>query len=122
MGDYRQHDTSSGYQTGRETSGIGSSGQHHDTSIGSSGLMGSKTSDLSGRNRLHKDPPASHPAAQAYSGDNDGGAHVPASGADRERLVEQGKGNLDRDTGVANAPGANTRSLRVEKKYTLQSS
>merc|ERR1712000_798193 len=37
--DYRQHDTSSGYQTGRETSGIGSSGQHHDTSIGSSGLM-----------------------------------------------------------------------------------
>jgi len=106
--DYRQHDTSSGYQTGRETSGIGSSGQHHDTSIGSSGLMGSKTSDLSGRNRLHKDPPASHPAAQAYSGGNDGGAHVPASGADRERLVEQGKGNLDRDTGVANAPGANT--------------
>merc|ERR1712000_390075 len=44
--DYRQHDTTSGYQTGRETSGIGSSGQHHDTSIGSSGLMGSKTSDL----------------------------------------------------------------------------
>lgn len=124
--DYRQHDTTSGYQAGRETSGLGSTsqqdyrqpdttsgyqtGQHHDTSTGSSGLTGSKTSDLSGRNRLHKDPPPNHPASQAYSGGDDKGAHVPASGADRERLVEQGKSDLDRDTGVANAPAANSRT------------
>ncbi|PVH89551.1 hypothetical protein DL98DRAFT_564875 [Cadophora sp. DSE1049] len=106
--DYRQHDTTSGYQTGRETSGLSSTGQHHDTSTGSSGLTGSKTSDLSGRNRLHKDPPSSHPASQAYLGGDHKGAHVPASGADRERLVEQGKSDLDRDTGVASAPPANS--------------
>ncbi|KAK0128500.1 hypothetical protein ONS95_000472 [Cadophora gregata] len=103
--DYRQPGMSSGYQTGHETSGQGSSGYHHDTNTGSSGLTGSKTSDLSGRNRLHKDPPSSHPAAQAYSGGDDKGAHVPASGAERERLLQQGKSDLDRDTGVANAPG-----------------
>jgi hypothetical protein len=54
-----------------------------------------------GRNRLHKDPPASHPAAQAQRGEIDGvgsgvgtqsagGEHVPGDGNERERLASQG--------------------------------
>ncbi|KAH7342652.1 hypothetical protein BKA65DRAFT_295224 [Rhexocercosporidium sp. MPI-PUGE-AT-0058] len=106
--DYRQHDTTSGYQTGRDTSGLASSTQRYDASTVLSDLSGSKTSDPSGRNRLHKAPPAHHPAAQEYSGSDGTGAHVPASGSDRERLVDQGKAHLDRDTGVVNAPPANS--------------
>lgn len=123
--DHHQSDTTSGYQTSRDTTspGLGSSGQQniprHENST-SSPSSGTKTSDLSGRNRLHKEPPASHPAAQsqAYSGGNSGnvgyagesdgkGTHVPAGGVERERVVEQGREGLDHDTGVANAPGAN---------------
>lgn len=93
-------------QQSQGTSGLGSStGQYQDTS---SGLTGSKTSDLSGRNRLHKDPPASHPAAQGYSGNDSTGSHVPASASERERLIGQGKDHLDRDSGVTNAPPSNT--------------
>lgn len=55
------------------------------------------------RNRLHKDPPASHPASQLHSSsqaqDTKGG--VPASGAERERMIGQGEERLDKDTGVA---------------------
>ncbi|XMA15507.1 hypothetical protein WAI453_008298 [Rhynchosporium graminicola] len=97
--------TTSGYQTGHETSGLGSSTGQYDHE--SSGLTGSNTSDLSGRNKLHKDPPAGHPAAQGYGNDSTG-AHVPAGGAERERFVEQGKDHLGHDTGVANAQNPNS--------------
>ncbi|KAG4432827.1 hypothetical protein IFR05_011692 [Cadophora sp. M221] len=102
---HQQQHATSGYQAGRDTSELGSSiTQQHEPSTGS------KTSDLSGRNRLHKDPPAHHPAAQAQSGNDSTGSHVPASGSERDRLVEQGKNDLDRNTGVANAPPANFSS------------
>jgi len=68
----------------------------------SSGLGHSSTA--SDRNRLHKDPPSSHPASQftsSHDSSSKEGAHVPASGAERERLVGQGEERLDRDTGVA---------------------
>ncbi|KAL2075504.1 hypothetical protein VTL71DRAFT_447 [Oculimacula yallundae] len=95
--------TTSGYPTGNETSGLGSSTGQYDN--GSSGLTGSHTSDLSGRNKLHKDPPAGHPAAQGY---DNSGSHVPAGGAERERIVEQGKDHLGHNTGVANAQQPNS--------------
>lgn len=64
------------------------------------------SSGIDGRNRLHKDPPASHPAAQAYPGDKGG---VPASGSERERMIGQGEQRLDSDTGVHNAgPNSST--------------
>jgi len=85
----------SAYRSDRDQSGLQQYGEHD------SGLMAGKTSDLSGRNRLHKDPPSSHPAAQAYS--ESGGAHGPTSGSQRE-----GGEGLGHDTGVANAHGASS--------------
>lgn len=85
----------SAYRSDHDQSGLQQYGEHD------SGLMAGKTSDLSGRNRLHKDPPSNHPAAQAYS--ENGGAHVPASGSHRE-----GGEGLGHDTGVANAHGASS--------------
>ncbi|KAI6711463.1 hypothetical protein JHW43_006019 [Diplocarpon mali] len=61
-----------------------------------------KTSDLSGRNRLHKDPPAGHPA---YSGAGAGDALIPASDSERRNLVGEGREELRRDTGAVNASG-----------------
>jgi hypothetical protein len=60
-----------------------------------------------GRNRLHKDPPAGHSASQ------DGSSHVPASKSEREKMVSEGEGSIDKDSGVANshaAGGANAAS------------
>jgi hypothetical protein len=52
-----------------------------------------------GRNRLHKNPPPNHPAAQEAQ------AGVPASVSERKKLINEGEQNLDRDTGAANAHG-----------------
>jgi hypothetical protein len=102
---------------GRDAAGLGAAGvigeheyrKHNATSGQHSGLTGSEfgnTSTATGpnqpivgdeRNRLHKEPPLGHPAAQA------GGAHVPASGSERERLVGQGEQRLDGQTVVGNS-------------------
>jgi len=50
-----------------------------------------------GRNRLHKDPPAGHPAAQT------GSSHVPASKDEREKVLGEGEQVIDKDSGVANS-------------------
>jgi hypothetical protein len=50
-----------------------------------------------GRNRLHKDPPAGHPASQT------GSNHVPASKDEREKVLNEGEKMIDKDTGVAHA-------------------
>ncbi|PBP27473.1 hypothetical protein BUE80_DR001684 [Diplocarpon rosae] len=47
-----------------------------------------KTSDLSGRNRLHKDRPAGYPG---YSGTGAGDMHVPGSDSERLHLVGEGR-------------------------------
>lgn len=50
------------------------------------------------RNRLHKDPPASHPAA--------GG--VPSSSSETSKIIHEGKQGLKQDTGVGNSHSTNT--------------
>ncbi|RDW75006.1 hypothetical protein BP6252_06148 [Coleophoma cylindrospora] len=52
------------------------------------------------RNRLHKDPPASHPAARG----------VPSSTSETSRMINEGKQGLEQDTGVANSHGTNSAS------------
>ncbi|RDW85826.1 hypothetical protein BP5796_04151 [Coleophoma crateriformis] len=49
------------------------------------------------RNRLHKDPPASHPAAKG----------VPSSTSETSRMINEGKQGMEQDTGVANSHGTN---------------
>jgi hypothetical protein len=105
-----------GHHTGRDTAGLGAAGlvgeheyRKHDTtsslkgSNNQSDLGGSNTSGFTGvnqgvygRNKLHKDPPADHPAAQA-------GSHVPTSGAKSEDIIDQGQSQIDKDTGVVNS-------------------
>lgn len=108
--EYRKHDTTSGqqYGTGQQSSidagqgqQYGATGSGYDSNLTGSSTAGpTNTSNISGdRNRLHKDPPANHPAAQAAQGG------VPASGAEREGLINQGEQRLDADTGVGNAHG-----------------
>ncbi|CZR66004.1 uncharacterized protein PAC_15904 [Phialocephala subalpina] len=107
--EYRKHDTTSGqHQPGSNTSsqydntGLGygqqQSGitgtQEYGSSDTSHKGIGPSVGSASGRRRLHKDPPASHPAS--------GSSHVPASGGEAERMMQEGKEDLGRDTGVAN--------------------
>jgi hypothetical protein len=97
-------------QKGLESQGLG----QHDPSYnsGTSGLPSHSTgaptgyndSTSTGRNRLHKDPPAGHPAAQYQSG-IESGSHVPSSGTEREGLLREGERNIDNDTGVAGSHG-----------------
>lgn len=100
-----QYDNKPGLSTIRPESGLSRSDVQEDSTYSHKPEPGSKTSDLSGRNRLHKDPPADHPAAQAYtnSSNEEDGAHVPASGNERREMLGEGKTVLDDDTGVANA-------------------
>lgn len=95
------HNTSSGLH-GDQKTGLGSN-QYGNTSTGlhgdqtSSGLTGSGLTgshNSSDRNRLHKDPPSSHPAAHAG---------VPANSIERGNLVAEGERALDGKTGVANS-------------------
>jgi hypothetical protein len=72
-------------QKGLESQGLG----QHDSSY---------ESGSTSRNRLHKDPPSGHPAAQQYSS---GEGHVPANGSQREGLVSEGKNAIDNNTGVS---------------------
>lgn len=94
----KQYDNTSSTIGSNQTSGL--NGAHNDQTSG--GLAGNNnTSDLTGshdRNRLHKDPPAGHPAAQ-------GG--VPASSAERSNLINEGEKALDGKTGVANSHSTN---------------
>ena len=99
--EYRKHDMTSGQQygtTGQHSSLGGASGQEYGTTgtgydSNLTGTGPTNTSNISGdRNRLHKDPPANHPAAQVAQGG------VLASGAEKNDLI--GHSN----TGVGNAP------------------
>ena len=104
--EYRKHENTTG-----QHSNLTGTGQHsgagHPSNLPGSGLSEAST-DQSGhgigghsdRNRLHKDPSASHPASSVDKGG------VPASGAERERLIGQGEQRLDNDSGVHNS-GAN---------------
>ena len=97
--EYRKDELTTGqYSTASQPSALG--GQE---SIPRSGYDSNTTGGIGGiggvggdRNRLHKDPPTVHPAAQSG---------VPGSGTAREGMIGQGEQRLDQDTGVANAPG-----------------
>jgi hypothetical protein len=102
------------HHPGRDAAGLGAAGlvgeheyRKHDTTSGlmehhaQSAPVGPNSEDFTGvnegvgsRNRLHKDPPAGHPAAQE--------SHVPASGSEREKILKQGQGTIDNESGVAN--------------------
>ena len=86
--DYRKQDTTSGLMGANTHAGF--TGSSHSTTSGVN-----EGSD--GRNRLHKDPPAGHPAAQTNS------SHVPASKDEREKILSEDEQALDRDSGVANS-------------------
>ncbi|KAF8847170.1 hypothetical protein BDZ45DRAFT_811768 [Acephala macrosclerotiorum] len=111
--EYRKHDTTSGQHQSRsgltdsntsnqyDNTGLGygkqagtTGAQDYGSSDTSYKGIGPSVSSASGRNRLHKDPPASHPAS--------GTSHVPASGGETRRLMQEGKQDLHEDTGVAN--------------------
>jgi hypothetical protein len=105
------NDYSGSHQTGDNITLPGSTGLAHDYEYRkqdtTSGLMGSNTQpeftdsnitgvneSVDGRNRLHKHPPAGHPASQD--------SYVPADSAERVNMVSEGK-SIDKDTGVANS-------------------
>jgi len=76
-----------------ETQGLGQNDSSYNSGTGPGVVQ-------EGRNKLHKDPPAGHPAAQQYqSGSGEG--HVPGSGSQREGLLSEGKRDINDDTGVA---------------------
>ncbi|KAG0648880.1 hypothetical protein D0Z07_4630 [Hyphodiscus hymeniophilus] len=90
--EHRKHETTTGQQPslGTQAQNFPTTDAHsssQDPKYSGAGYDSSNTGFQSGagseRNRLHKDPPAGHPAAQAM----------------------QGEENLNRDTGVANAHG-----------------
>ncbi len=85
--EYRKPDTTSGL--------MGSATQYGPT--GSDSTTSGVNAGSDGRNRLHKDPPAGHPAAQT------GSSHVPASQDEREKVLNQGEAAIDKDSGVANS-------------------
>ena len=95
-GEYRKDDYTTGQQTrlaGNQSSGLkGTAGSAYDSNVTGPNTTGGIGGD---RNRLHKDPPSDHPAA----GD------VPASGGERQSLVNQGEQRLDQVTGVGNPHG-----------------
>ncbi|KAN0106804.1 hypothetical protein V8E51_009680 [Hyaloscypha variabilis] len=85
--EYRKPDTTSGL--------MGSATQYGPT--GSDSTTSGVNAGSDGRNRLHKDPPAGHPAAQT------GSSHVPASKDEREKVLNEGEAAIDKDSGVANS-------------------
>ena len=101
--EYRKHDITSGQHSGL----TGGSGMGMGNTTSATGPNQPMVGD--DRNRLHKDPPADHPAAQTQQGMGvgmGGGAHVPGSSGERERLVGQGEQSLDGQTGVENSHAA----------------
>jgi len=121
-GTYSNNDTNttsntSGHHLGRDTASLG----------GAAAVGEHEHRKHDGHNRLHKDPPASHPASQGgmtkdsqyiepgtgrttdptdnYGTSTTGiGTSVPASGSERRNMVGHGEERLDHDTGVGNAP------------------
>jgi len=89
--EYRRHDPTSGPTGSNTQPGI--------TGSNNSGFTGANEG-VDGRNRLRKDPPADHPAAQATA---QGGSHVPVNGVDRGRIPNQGQDRLGKDTGIMNS-------------------
>ncbi|KAK2629199.1 hypothetical protein QTJ16_000019 [Diplocarpon rosae] len=80
---YPHDKTSPTYATSHPTASSGLE-QEYKPSDGSQ----PKTSDLSGRNRLHKDPPAGYPG---YSGTGVDDMHVPGSDSERRHLMGEGR-------------------------------
>jgi len=101
---YRKQDTTSGLTgTGHSATGQSGTGEYDPFSTAKqpSVLESGVGSEASGRNRLHKDPPSSHPAAQS------GSSHVPTSGNDRGNMVQEGEQKIGNNTGVHNANETN---------------
>lgn len=114
------HDPASSSEYGQQSDTTGSSnyGQQHTTGSNkitdpsNDGRVGPNVVEGSdGRNRLHKDPPAGHPAATASgfgSGSGSGfgekgTSNVPSSGNETQRMMQEGKEELRDDTGVAHS-------------------
>ncbi|KAE9370104.1 hypothetical protein N431DRAFT_492275 [Stipitochalara longipes BDJ] len=85
--EYRKQDTTSGLMGSNTQSGF----------TGSDSAVTGLNEGTDGRNRLHKDPPAGHPAAQT------GSSHVPANKNERENLLNEGETVTDKDSGAANS-------------------
>jgi hypothetical protein len=100
------------HQSGDNTILPGSTGLAHDHEYRkqdmTSGLIGSNTQseftdsnitgvneNVDGRNRLHKDPPAGHPASQD--------SYVPTDSAERVNMANEGEKSIDKDTRAANS-------------------
>ena len=118
--EYRKHHsgtnepTSSDYSqqsgtTGSSNYGQSNTGSNKITDPSNDGRIGPNVVEGSdGRNRLHKDPPAGHPASGLVSGSGSGsgygdkGSNV-GSGNETQRMMQEGKERMDDDTGVAHS-------------------